>query len=398
MKPRLKPIAEQVILITGASSGIGLCAARMAAARGAKVMLVARSEQTLHEAVENIKNDGGEAACAVADVANLDELRRAADAAVDRFGRIDTWVNNAGVSIYGRVDEVKLEDDKRLFETNFWGVVNGSRLAMEYLKPSEGGSIINVGSIVSDRAVPLQGMYSASKHAVQGFTDALRMEVEEARLPISVTLIKPAAINTPYLRHAKNYMDVQPTFPPPVYAPEVVAEQILHAAAHPVRDLYAGGGGRLMAGLGKQMPRLMDWIMESTMFRQQRTNRPAGGYTQGALHAASNEEHPHASGDADRDRTVRSHSAYGPISRHPLATVAMVAVAGAVAAAALVALTSPVGRRGGASLLAALAAGGGRRGGLRGAALAGLGAEVARRGRQAVAERFGRSSNGSRMH
>src|SRR5690606_29872828 len=128
-----------------------------------------------------------------------------------------------------------------------------------------GGAIINVGSIVSDRALPLQGIYSASKHAVQGFTDALRMEVEEAGLPISVTLIKPAAINTPFAQHAKNNMAKEPDFPPPVYAPEVPANQILHAACHPVRELYAGGGGRMLAGMGRQMPRWMDHLMELLM-------------------------------------------------------------------------------------------------------------------------------------
>src|SRR5439155_6660231 len=115
------------------------------------------------------------------------------------------------------------EDHQRLMQTNFWGVVHGSTVAARHLRERGGGAIINLGSIVSDRAIPLQGMYSASKHAVKGYTDALRMELEEEGAPIAVTLVKPAGINTPFPRHAKNYMEREATLPPPVYAPEVVA-------------------------------------------------------------------------------------------------------------------------------------------------------------------------------
>src|SRR5213076_34618 len=110
-----------------------------------------------------------------------------------RFGGFDTWVNNAGVSVYGRIEQVPIEDLRKIFETNFWGVVYGSRIAMEQMKNTGGGgALINIGSTLSDRAIPLQGMYSASKHAVKGFTDALRIELESESAPVSVTLIKPA--------------------------------------------------------------------------------------------------------------------------------------------------------------------------------------------------------------
>jgi NAD(P)-dependent dehydrogenase (short-subunit alcohol dehydrogenase family) len=126
------------------------------------------------------------------------------------------------VSFYGRLTEVALEDMRQLFEVNFWGMVYGARAALPRLRGS-GGALINIGSIVSDRAIPLQGAYSASKHAVKGFTDALRVELEEEGAPISVTLIKPSSIDTPYFQHAKNYMEVEPKPPAPVYAPEVVS-------------------------------------------------------------------------------------------------------------------------------------------------------------------------------
>jgi short-subunit dehydrogenase len=264
-----KKLREQTIVITGASSGIGLATARKAAARGARVVLTSRSEQDLRRVTDEITSRGGRAIYVVADVAEPDHLDRVADEAIRQFGAIDTWVNDAGVSIYGKLTEVPLADKKRLFETNFWGVVNGCRTAVRHLRHT-GGTIINVGSIVSDRAVPMQGIYSASKHAVLGYTDALRMELEHDRLPIGVTLVKPAAINTPFVEHARNYMDRGPSLPPPVYAPEVVADAILRCAERRVREITVGGGGRMMAVMGRMTPRTMDKYMEATMFEQQK--------------------------------------------------------------------------------------------------------------------------------
>lgn len=242
MTPRLKPLKDQVIVITGASSGIGLVTARMAAKRGARVVLTARNHEALQQAAQEITSDetsGGMAAYVAADVSDESAVRRVAEEAVARFGRIDTWVNGAGVSVYGRLMDISLEDQRRLFETNFWGVVIGSRIAVPHLR--KGGALINIGSVLSDRAIPLQGIYCATKHAVKAYTDSLRMELEHDRLPIAVTLIKPYSIDTPYAEHAKNYLATEPSFPPPVYAPEVVAEAILHCAEHPTRDVYAGG-------------------------------------------------------------------------------------------------------------------------------------------------------------
>ena len=185
-----------------------------------------------------------------------------------------------------------------------------------------GGAIINVGSTESDRALPLHGMYSASKHAVKAFTDALRMELEEEGAPVSVTLIKPGSINTPFTEHARNYMGKEPNYPPPVYAPEVVAKAILHAAAHPVRDLFAGGGGKMISTMGQRAPRLTDRMMERSMFRQQQQDAPARGGD--ALHAP---------GDGLRERGdypghVMQRSLYTQATMHPLLTGA--AVLGAV--------------------------------------------------------------------
>jgi short-subunit dehydrogenase len=289
MKMNLKPLRDQVIVVTGAGSGIGAATAKMAADRGAKVVLVGRQEDTLMRLVEEIVHAGGSAISVPADVGVQDDHARILERAIQSYGRVDTWVNNAGVSIFGRLEDVPIEDQRKLFETDYWGVVYGSMAAVRHMKES-GGALINVGSEVSDRAVPLQGAYSAAKHAVKGFTDALRMELREEGAPVSVTLIKPASIATGFTAHARNYMDVQPTLPPPIYAPETVADAILHAAEHPTRHLYVGGAARAIATLGQNMPSLAD-RMAGWLFRHQRSDAAAGGgsdslYEGGGSHPA----------------------------------------------------------------------------------------------------------------
>lgn len=283
MKFRLKKLADQVMVITGATSGIGLTTARRAAQRGAKLVLVARNEDALKQLTYELTKKGNEVAYVVADVGIEEDVRRVAGCAIERFGGFDTWVNNAGVSIFGRNEDVSLEDQRRLFQTNFWGVVHGSLVAVEHLK-QRGGALINLGSEVSDRAVPLQGIYSASKHAVKGFTDSLRLELEAEGAPVAVTLIKPAAIDTMFVEHAKNYLEVEPRLPPPIYAPEVAADAILHAAENFKRDIFVGAGAKLTSSAAHYAPRLMDGYMKRFMFRQQKSHRPVRDRSQHGLY------------------------------------------------------------------------------------------------------------------
>ncbi|MGH7714353.1 MAG: SDR family oxidoreductase [Gemmatimonadaceae bacterium] len=271
MLPRtLKPIGEQVIVITGASSGIGLVTARMAAERGAQVVLAARNERDLARAVDAIIGSGGRATYQVADVSDPDQVRAIADAALRYFGRIDTWVNNAAVAVYGRLTEVPLRDMRRQFDVNYWGQVHGSLTAIPHLT-AQGGALINVASALADRAIPLQGNYCATKHALKAFTDALRMELEADGLPISVTLVKPGSIDTPLFEKAKSYMGVEPQPVPPVYAPEAAANVILDCAEHPRRDVIVGGMGKVLS-VASSLPRLADRYMERTTFDSQRTD------------------------------------------------------------------------------------------------------------------------------
>jgi short-subunit dehydrogenase len=328
MSVSLKPVREQVIVITGASSGIGLVTAQKAAAQGAKVVLASRDGGTLADVERQITAAGGQAAHVVADVSNQDDVRRIAETAIQRFGGFDTWVNNAGLSVFGRIDEGKIEDFRRLFDINFWGLVYGSLVAAEHLK-QRGGALINLGSVASDNALPLQGMYSASKHAVKGFTDAFRMELEQEGAPISVTLIKPTSIDTPFPQHVKNNTEREMKLPPPVYPPEEVAAAVLHAAAHPERDIYVGGAARLMSTLGKQMPRTMDRLGESVLAGQQFRDEPPRD-PEGTLYRAGSGGRVRG----DHPGYVTQTSLYTRAAMHPLLTGGL-AVAAGVALATL---------------------------------------------------------------
>ena len=269
-----KPLDQQVMVLTGASSGIGLCTAILAAERGARLVLVARSEDTLQRLVEQIESNGGEAIYVVADVADREQMLHVAQAAVDHYGRIDTWINDAGVSSYSRLDKISEADSRRIFDTNFWGVVNGSLIALPYLR-KQGGALINLGSEVSEEVVPLQGMYSASKHAVKGFTDALRIEIELLdKSPVSITLIQPTAVNTPFPHNAKNYMDKEPKLPTPTIDPQRVAEAILKAATEGGRDVKVGMMAIVNTSASKFLPSLGDRMAAMQAGRQQEDAPP----------------------------------------------------------------------------------------------------------------------------
>ena len=316
MAVRLKALNEQVMVITGATSGIGLTTARAAAKRGARLVLAARNESSLNALCAEINGQGGSAIYVAADVGKEGDVMKIAAEALNKFDNFDTWVNNAGVSIYGKLEDVPTADSRRLFETNFWGVVNGSLVAVRNLKIN-GGALINIGSTLSDRAIPIQGMYCASKHAVKGFTDALRMELEAENAPVSVTLIKPSAIDTPYKDHAKNYLDAEPENPAPVYSPETVAETILYCAENPTRDVFVGAGGKMLSLAGKYAPRMVDRVMENSMISAQKTDRPAEPNGRTSLYESHDGSLSERGG---YDGHVSESSIYTQASLHPAIT------------------------------------------------------------------------------
>jgi short-subunit dehydrogenase len=324
MKLRLKPLDRQVIVITGADSGIGLATARLAAHRGARVVLGARNAQALALVADELRAEGAQVAWYAGDVANEAAMHALARAAMNAFGQIDTWINNAGVTIYGEIERTPVSDVRRLFETNYFGVVNGSLAALPFLRRG-GGALINVGSVLSSVAIPLQGHYSASKHAVKGFTDALRQELAHHRAPVSVTLVRPAAIDTPYTEHAHNHMgDAEPSVPPPVYSPRVVARAILRCAVHPRREVLVGGAAKQMTMIRGASDRLYDTYAASAIWAQQRA--PLGSKRRNdALHA------PSVAGRerGDYEGHVMRTSAYTAAAQHPLQSLLTIGLLGA---------------------------------------------------------------------
>jgi short-subunit dehydrogenase len=322
MAVSLKPLRKQVIVITGASSGIGLATAREAARLGARVVMAARNGEALAQIEREINAAGGRAIHVVADVSRREDVRRVADAAVRVYGGFDTWVNNAGEAIYGKLEQISDDDHRRLFDVNYWGVVYGSLVAVEHLK-RRGGALINLGSEVSEHAIPELGAYAASKHAVMGFTDALRMELQQEGAPVSVTLIKPSGIDTPFPQHARNYMDREPRLPDPAYTPGEVANAILHAAVHPEREIYVGASGRLSAVLAQFTPKLFDWIGSHVMGPQQKRSEPprdpAGALRKPGRDGRERGEHP---------GVVMPTSVYTRASLHPALTALLLAGAG----------------------------------------------------------------------
>jgi NAD(P)-dependent dehydrogenase (short-subunit alcohol dehydrogenase family) len=315
MLMQLKPIDEQVVVMLGASSGIGRVTALRLAERGAKVVVAARSEPGLVDLVGEIASRGGEAAYAVCDVADFAQVEQVADTAVATFGRIDTWVNAAAVSVYARFEETSLDEFRRVMDVNFMGQVHGAKAALPHLRREGRGALIAISSVEGLSALPLHSAYAASKHAVEGMIEALRRELLAEGAPISVTSIKPATINTPFFNNSRNTMEVTPQGPPPVYQPSVVADCVLYAAEHPVRDLYAGGAGKLMALNQMLAPRLMDAAMARLGIPLQRRDEPDMD-RDGALYEPRPEDNR---AEGDLSDQARSFSLYTWMETHPKA-------------------------------------------------------------------------------
>lgn len=268
LKLQLKSVKDQVIVITGATSGIGLVTARMAAKKGAKLVLAGRENESLLKLAEELIKDRTEVAVMEMDVSKKEDVDKLAQKAITEFGGFDTWVNNAAVALYGHVTDVPLEDARKLFDTNYWGTVYGSLAALEHFKGKETpGVLINLGSVAGNRTFPIQGTYSSSKFAVHSITDALRMEAEKDHIPVVISQIHPARVDTPYADHGASYIDKMPSHDAMMYPPESVAEAILHAAEHPVRDMYVGGQSKMLSLMGAIVPRFTDYFMERSVYQ-----------------------------------------------------------------------------------------------------------------------------------
>ncbi len=271
---QLKPIDQQVVAVVGASSGIGREAALQFARRGAKLVVSARSQSGLESLVNQIRRQGGEAIAVTADVAVFGQVKAIADKTVEQYGRLDTWVHAAATGILASFDQITPEEFQRVIDVSLMGQVYGAMAALPHLKREGRGALIHISSVEGRRSMPLQSPYSAAKHGLEGFLESLRVELEHEGIPISVTSVKPAVINTPYYNHVRTKLGVKPTGIPPYYQPKLVADAILYTAEHPTRDFIVGDVGKALDLLQRVSPQLVDVLLLLIAFPGQRTNQP----------------------------------------------------------------------------------------------------------------------------
>ena len=274
-----KPISEQRVVIVGASSGIGRAAALEFARRGASVAVAARTASALDSLVAEITAQGGVALAVPTDVAEPDQVRALGERAESAFGGVDTWINAAAVAVWGRFEDISDAEFERVMRVNFLGQVYGVRAALPALRRAGGGVIIGIGSVEGIRAVPLHSPYTASKWALRALYDSLRIELAQEGSPIAVTTILPASIDTPFFEHSRSKLGSMPKPPPPLYAPELVAEAIVQAAERPTREVPVGGSA-IGFYLGQRVsPALTDAVMSIRRFGKQTmtTDRPYNG-------------------------------------------------------------------------------------------------------------------------
>jgi NAD(P)-dependent dehydrogenase (short-subunit alcohol dehydrogenase family) len=313
---KLKALRDQVVVVFGGSSGIGRVTAERFAQAGAKVVIAARSEQDLAEVAAQIQHSGGSITWIAADATDFEQVRRVAGHAVATYGRLDTWVHLAAVSIYATFEETTPEEFRSVIETNLLGQIHGAKAALPHLQRQGRGALIHVSSVEARCALPYQSAYAASKHGMKGFIQALRMELEHENSGISVTEIMPSGINTQFFDKAKTKLGVKPRPVAPVYEPALVADAILYAAEHPKREIVVGGAGFGLALAERMSPRLAESALSLVAFDGQRTPTPK------SAEAPHNLEHPLPGRNAARGNLggeARSTSAYTWLATHPRA-------------------------------------------------------------------------------
>jgi len=268
-----KPVSDQVVVVTGASSGLGRAIARAAGARGAKVVVTARNGDALDDCVAEIEATGGEALAVPGDCAVQDEVERVAEQAVDRFGRIDTYVANAIVTVYAETYRYEPDELRRVMDVNFFGQVYGYWAALPHLRESR-GTFLSINSALAYRGIPLQGAYCASKAALRAFFESARVEVQKEGWDVAISVILPGAINTPQFDRDRQKIGYQPQPVPPIYQPEPYAEAALFCMENPMRELPVSWGAQKLLWGQKLSPRAGDLILLRNGWKGQHTGEP----------------------------------------------------------------------------------------------------------------------------
>ena len=265
-----KPLSEQVVVVTGASSGLGRAIARAAGRRGAKVVVTARNAEALDNCVAEIERAGSEALAVPGDITDRSVVERGVEAAVERFGRIDTYVANAIVTVYAEAERLEEDELRRVFDVNFFGVVYGYWAALPHLRESQ-GTFVSVQSALAYRGIPLQGGYCASKAALRTFFESARVELMKEKWGVDVSVVHPAAINTPQFDRDRQKIGKQPQPVPPIYQPEPFADAVLHCCEHPIRELPVGWGAQKLMWGQKLSPRAGDLMLLRMGWKGQHT-------------------------------------------------------------------------------------------------------------------------------
>jgi NAD(P)-dependent dehydrogenase (short-subunit alcohol dehydrogenase family) len=283
---QLRPVGEQVVVLMGASSGIGRESALRFARKGAKVVVSARGEEGLDSLVQEIKDEGGEATYVVADTSDFGQVKAVAERAVEEYGRLDTWVHLAAVGLFATFEETTPEEFARVIDVNLMGQVYGAMAALPHLKREGGGALIHISSVEAKRSFPFHSAYGASKHGIDGFLEALRVELRHEGWPISVTQVMPGTINTPFFDKGRSKIGVKAVGIPPIYEPETVANIILYAAEHPARDLVSGGAAQALIINQRLSPRMLDAVLATRAgFAPQKTEEPRSEHDADNLYA-----------------------------------------------------------------------------------------------------------------
>jgi NAD(P)-dependent dehydrogenase (short-subunit alcohol dehydrogenase family) len=265
---------DRVVVITGASAGLGRATARAFARRGARLGLIARDRVRLDAACDEARELGGEAIALPLDVSDSDAVETAADRVEATFGPIDVWVNNAMVSVFAPVWTMTATEYRRVTEVTYLGVVHGTLAALRRMRPRDAGTIVQVGSALAYRGIPLQSAYCASKHAIQGFMDSLRCELLHEDSGIHVTSVHMPALNTPQFDWSRSHMERRPQPVPPIYSPEVGAEAVVFAASARRREVWVGRPTVLAILANRLAPALADRYLARTGIESQLTDEP----------------------------------------------------------------------------------------------------------------------------
>nr|WP_233341111.1 SDR family oxidoreductase [Haloprofundus sp. MHR1] len=264
-----------VVVVTGASAGVGRATARAFAEQGAKVGLLARGEAGLEGARQDVEDAGGRALVVPTDVADSDQVEAAADAVEDAFGPIDIWVNNAMTSVFSPAAEMESDEYRRVTEVTYLGCVHGTQVALDRMRPRNEGTIIQVGSALAYRGIPLQSAYCGSKHAIQGFTESVRTELIHEDSDVQLSMVQMPALNTPQFEWVRNRLPDKPQPVPPIYQPEVAADAIVWASRHDRDELWVGRS-TAKAILGNRIiPRQLDNLLARSGWGSQMIDEPA---------------------------------------------------------------------------------------------------------------------------